>query len=141
MNDIEFSTGIGAVEYTEKSLKDYYFKKRYQRYEPGVPLVAALDSIELPMKIAVLSAKQCPKCITAIPMLLRAYFECDNPKIEIRFFDADSDTLPDELKGIVAPHFKGYDVSFQPVFTITGDEAAHDLENALLHHLCLPQSL
>ncbi|RZN44736.1 hypothetical protein EF808_07585 [archaeon] len=131
MNRQKFMRGEEVVPYLEEQLKNYYFKKKYQRYEPQQRIVEALQGFERSIYVAVATAKRCPYCIATIPMIIRLYLLMDNPKIEMRIFDEQVFVELNVTDDDKMPQLLVYDEAFNEFFRIDGKEMKEDFENAL----------
>lgn len=135
MNGQKFMRGEEVVPYLEEQLKNYYFKKKYQRYEPPDHLVSALQDLSTPLYVAVATSKKCPYCIATIPMMIRLYLVVDNPHIEMRIFEQDVFAGLNVTDDEKMPQLLVYDRSFTEIFRIDGKEMKEDFEQALASRL------
>lgn len=135
MDENIFTMNKDAITYLEENIKNYYFKKRYQRYNPSSDALVAFKDISEKTNVLVLATRNCPICIATIPILIRLHLDVQNPNLDIRVIEDGSPYMPSFLEDKKSPFIVFYDSAFNELFRLEQKEIKDNFENALIEEL------
>ncbi|MBN1785616.1 MAG: thioredoxin family protein [Candidatus Methanofastidiosa archaeon] len=135
MDEATFRKNKDTLAYIEENIRNYYFKKRYQRYNPSPEALNVFSSIQKSVNVIVLAARNCPICIASIPVILRLQLDVGNPNIDIRIIEESSPSLPDFLVDKKSPFIVFYDGEFNELFSLDQKDIKDNFENSLVEEL------
>lgn len=135
MNDEDFNKGETIEPFLKENLKNYYFRKRYQRYDPPKNVLDAIINIAMKRNIVVATTKKCPYCIATIPLILRIYLEADNPNLGIRLFEEDVFLPKDFDKEEQMPQLIMFDENFNSKLKLDYKDMKYNLENIFIEKI------
>lgn len=123
------------LTYLEENLKNYYFRKRYLRYDPAPEILNIFKNIKDEVKVVVLARDDCPTCIATIPMIIRLYLDSENPNISIKVIDNDYREKPDSFIGKESPFIAFYDNKFRQLFVLEEKDIKDNFESSLIENI------
>jgi len=135
MDGNKFTLNKDAITYLEENIKNYYFKKRYQRYNPSPEALGAFKDISEKTNVLVLATRNCPICIATIPVLIRLHLDVQNPNLNIRVIEDGSPHMPTFLADKKTPFIIFYDSAFNELFRLEQKEIKDNFESALIEEL------
>ncbi len=124
-----------SVDYLEENARNYYFMKRYQRFNPSPQALDVFRNIEERTNVIVLASRNCPICIATIPVLLRLHLDVGNPNMDIRVIENGSPSLPAFLSDKRSPFVVFYDGSFNELFNLDQKQIETNFETILVEEL------
>lgn len=135
MDAATFERGDLPEHYLHENLYNYYFKKRYQRYDPLPGLIPAVKAVRHRVSIAVGTTKKCPYCVATVPMMIRIFLDAENPALSMRIFDNTKHLMPQDFSGLRMPQFMVYDERFNRLFVLNDSTIKEIFETAFLEEL------
>jgi len=135
MDDNTFNNCKDSIDYLEENVKNYYFRKRYQRYNPSPEALDAFRKIDDRINVVVLASRTCPICIATVPMLIRLQLDVENPNVYIRVAEDDSISLPPSLSDKKSPFVIFYDNNFNELFRLEQKDIETNFEYLLTEEL------
>jgi thiol-disulfide isomerase/thioredoxin len=135
MNTETFERGTKVEPFLDENLKNYYFKKKYQRYDPMPGIIPAMKSISSPLMIAVGTTKKCPYCIATVPMMVRIVLDAENDNVVLRMFDNTKGYMPPDFEGLHMPQFFFYDSKFNLVLSLDDATIKENFEHVFLEKI------
>lgn len=135
MDAKSYERGMKVEPFLEDNLSNYYFRKKYQRYDPLPGIVPTVKSIPRNIHVVVGTTKKCPYCIATVPMMVRIYLDAENSNISMRVFDKTKGYLPTDFNGCTMPQFRIYDESFDLLFSLDDTTIKQTFEQTLMEKL------
>jgi len=124
-----------SIDFLEENIRNYYFRKRYQRFNPSLEALRAFRKINRKVKVVVLASTDCPICIATIPILMRLHLDVGNPNIDIKIIEDGSPSMPAFLSDKKSPFIVFYNDSFNELFRLDQRQIEFDFENTLVEEL------
>lgn len=135
MNTEIFERGTKLEPFLDENLKNYYFKKKYQRYDPMPGIIPAMKALSSPIRIVVGTTKKCPYCIATVPMMVRIALDAENDHVSMRVFDNTKGYMPPDFDGHHMPQFYVYDSAFNLLFSLDDTTIKESFEHAFLEQI------
>lgn len=135
MNTEIYERGTKLEPFLDENLKNYYFKKKYQRYDPMPGIIPTMQALKGPVRIVVGTTKKCPYCIATVPMMIRIVLDSENDHVSMRVFDNTKGYIPPELNGSHMPQFYVYDDAFNLLFSLDDTTIKENFEHAIMENI------